>query len=213
MRKEEYEKICGFIEKEDLAGLKKYVDTVMDNNNLLPARRAVMELVNQDSEKEYPSYYQRVELHQGIRKYYNGVIAKIEDGLLIFHMNSNIFYLNNEKIIDKELNDIITRNIKYSNKENRDNTIASTKKYLTKVDSNYITPVVTISDNTNGITDVEVWPEDKSFSALVPGNLYRIAHELLGKQVEQYVKEPGDALYLKSPLGKAVIGSRVRKRN
>ena len=212
MKNEEYKNISKFIENGDLIGLKNYVDGIMNNKNLIPARKALMKLINQDCEVEYPSYNQRVNLHEGVKKYYKGIITKTENGILVFHVNSNAFYLYNEKVLDKTLSDIIVRNDKYSDDEARDNKIVKLNGLFSQFDNMFSNQVLAYPDIANDSVDVELFTVDKSGSVVVPGYLYRITQELLGKEIEQYTNDGFTGLYVKSPLGKATIGARLRTK-
>ena len=212
MKREEYLKICELIEKGDLVELQNYVDDTMNNNKLRPQRTAIMKMIKQDSEVEYPSYYQRVNKHQGPKIYYNGVIAKTENGILIFHRNSNIFLINNEKIVDSKLSGIIARNIKYSNTEDRNEVITRLNNFLPKTDEIFTHQVFCLPDASEDSADIELFSEDNSSSIIVPRYFYRLAGDMLVNPTEQYISDKADALYIKSKQGKALIGARTRKK-
>jgi len=209
MTKEEYEKIKLLLDQGKIDELNKYLDDRMDSKYINKARKAVMQIIDDDCETEYPSYYERVNLHLGIKKYYKGVITSTESGLIIFHKNSNLFKLYNGKILNETIEQIIERNAKYSHKKERNKIIESAQRSDDNLDKNFTEEVI-CSDNVND--DIVLLSEDENVSARVPGYYYSIAHKLLGDEVEEHIHKSGSGLYLKSPYGKAVIMSRVRKR-
>ena len=207
MKKEEYLKICELIEKGDLTELQNYVDDTMNNVKLRPQRDAIMKIIKQDSEVEYPSYNLRVNKHQGPKIYYKGVIAKTENGILILHRNSNIFLINDEKVLDS----IIARNIKYSNTEDRNKVITRLNNFLPKTDEIFTHQVFYLPDMQDESADVELFSKDNSSSIIVPEYFYRLACDMLVNQTEKFISDKADALYIKSNQGKALIGARTRK--
>ena len=209
MDKTEYETINKLVDEGKLKELKEYLDERMDANYIKAARQAIMSLINSDCIKEHPSYYERVELHQGIIKTYLGLFEKTENGIVICHKDSNIFELYNEKILNSSLKDILKRTADFGDINEKKYKLESIKRALTSLDKKCQREIVYTSEEANNIeawtSTVQTGSSYKDLSVIVPSNYYKIAHKLLGEKTEEYMYSKGDGLYLKSPKGKALI--------
>lgn len=209
MTKEEYEKIKLLLDQGKTKEIYKYLEERINAKYINKARTAIMKIIDDDCEIEYPSYHQRVNLHMGVRRYYNGIITTTESGLIIFHRNSNVFNLNTIGIVNKNIEDVICRNKKYSDDTERNRKISLIESQNKHLDTNY-PMLVNFTHTEKGNT--ELWPYDESVSALVPTYYYDIAHELLGEDTKEFISKTGSGVCLRSEYGSAVIMSRRRTK-
>ena len=209
MTKEEYAKIKELLDQGKTEEIYKYLEERINAKYINKARTAIMKIIDDDCEIEYPSYHQRVNLHMGVRRYYKGIITKTENGLIIFHKNSNIFNLYNNCILNQTLLDIISRNEKYSDEQERNRKISLIESQNRHLDTNY--PMLVNFTHTEK-SNTELWPYDESVSALVPTYYYDIAHQLLGEDTKEFINKTGSGVCLRSEYGSAVIMSRRRTK-
>lgn len=209
MTKEEYAKIKELLDQGKTEEIYKYLEERINAKYINKARTAIMKIIDDDCEIEYPSYHQRVNLHMGVRRYYKGIITTTESGLIIFHKNSNVFNLNTTGIVNKTIEDIICRNEKYSDDTERNRKISLIESQNRHLDTNY-PMLVNFTHIEKGNT--ELWPYDESVSALVPTYYYDIAHQLLGEDTKEFINKTGSGVCLRSEYGSAVIMSRRRTK-
>ena len=209
MTKEEYTKIKELLDQGKTKEIYEYLEERINAKYINKARNAIMKIIDDDCEIEYPSYHQRVNLHMGVRRYYKGIITTTDSGLIIIHRNSNIFNINTTAIINDTVEGIITRNEKYSDDAERSKKISQVESQSMHLDTNF-PMLVNCTHTEKGNT--ELWPYDESVSAIVPTFYYDIAHELLGEDTKEYISESGSGLCLKSKYGSAVIMSRIRTK-
>ena len=208
MDKKEYTKIMKLLDEGKIDELKQYLDKRMHAKYLENARKAIMSLINGDCFKECPSYYQRVDLHQGILKIYCGIFDKTESGIVLAHKNSNLFELYDEELLNANLEEILKRSNSFD-WENKKQKLEIIKTILANLDAQYQREVQSTSKKDKCI---EAQSSNENVSVIVPSNYYTIAHQLLGEQVKEYMNDEGKGIYLKSPNGKALIMGMVRKQ-
>lgn len=201
MNKTEYNTITKLLDEGKIDELKQYLDKQMDTIYLKSARKVLMNLINSDCETEYPSHYQRVELHQGIRKTYRGIFTRNENGLILLYRDSNLFELYNEEILTPSMKDILERTCSFE-QETKKQKLEGIKRVIADLDKTVQREVAYISHDEKCI---EAWSSNEKVSVIVPSEYYTIAHQLLGEKVEEYMDNEGTGICLKSSNGRALI--------
>lgn len=207
MNRKEYDVIMRLLNENKIDELKEYLSERMYSNATGSAKNALMSLINDNCDKEYPSYHMRVDLKQGkVIKTYKGDYEKTDDGFIINHDGSNCFELYDESLLVPDILDPLERSIDYGNQEDRRKRLNALKIYLSRLDE-------TCKDKIYWTTwedeNIIAWSKDEKDEVIVPGNMYLVAETLLGKHVEEYLFNDRNGIFLRSPKGRALI---MRKR-
>ena len=200
MNKEEYKTIMKLLEEEKIDELKMYLDERINSKYIDGARKALLELIDNDSEKKYPSYYARKNLHHGVMKLYRGLYTATENGFVICHKMSNLFELYDKSILTPNIKEMLEATSMYNDLGKIESLPGLVSKTIKKEN---LRPVFcTQIDKENVRTSTGDYDE----SLYVPTKYYKIAHKLLGKETKEWMFEIG--LYFESPKGKALVLKR-----
>ena len=198
MKKHEYEKINKLLDEGNIDELRDYLDECIGVRKYSATIKAIMELIETDCIRKYPSYYERTQLHKGSFKVYRGFYSKLENGFVICHKGSNIFRLYDDKILTPGMKKILETSID-------GNSLSETqeKKILDILSNPSLNskPVLSTSEDGNVTTSYTL---DKEISLSVPTKCYLSAHKILGEDTNEYIDED-KALYLTSPIGQAYL--------
>ena len=171
---------------------KPYVYEVKDVNKTI-IRKTIMELINSDCDRKYPTYCQRIN-HCGVKKTYRGFYTKLDSGFIICHKNSNLFKLYDDTILTPNIEEILDRSKPDSKFEDQMIGLFNTKN------DGYKEPVIFANLDDKFIT---AWTPKQTI--VVPSKYYIIAHKLLGNQTEKYIDEKANGIFFESPKGKALV--------
>ena len=78
MNKEEYKTIINLLNENKIDELRKYLDNRMNSKYTSQVQKTILKLINSDCDRQYPSYYQRTQLHEVVKKYYRGFYTRKE---------------------------------------------------------------------------------------------------------------------------------------
>lgn len=204
MNRKEYNTIMKLLNSGQIDELREFLDKNVDSKYLVSARKALMDLINSDCIKEYPSYYNRVNNHVGVLKTYKGIFFKTDNGLIITAGDSNLFELCNKNIINEDIDEIIERTCAQYNNNTKiiKERLEILKEIVAVLDEKYTKEVFCSGEEG---TLIQAWTDDKKSSVVVPTKYYRLANKLLGKDTLKYTDDKGMGMYLKSDNGKALI--------
>ena len=200
MKKNEYEKINKLLDEGNIDELRDYLDECIGVRKYSATIKAIMELIETDCIRKYPSYYERTQLHKGSFKVYRGFYSKLENGFVICHKGSNIFRLYDDKILTPEMKKILETSIEGNSLSDTQEKEKKILDVLSNVSLNS-KPVLSTSEDGNATTSYTL---DKEISLQVPTKYYKAAHKILGEDTKEYINED-KALYLTSPIGQAYL--------
>ncbi len=203
MNKNEYETIIKLLDEEKINELRKYLDERINIKDVNKVRKAIMSLINNHCEIDYPSYQARVERHEGPKKYYRGIYSEVDNGLVMLHRQSNAFQLYDRSILTPNIIKILEGTQFYNNKK----TILSMSKsiidFFGKLSTDELIPI----QNAEGKEKVTTLLTETDIEFSVPSQYYEIAHQMLGEDIEEYAFEKG--LFVDSPKGRALIMKNI----
>ena len=209
MDKTEYKKIINYLDEGKIDELRKYLDDRMDLKELKNVKKVLMNLLESDYYRRYPSYTQRLNGEGKMKKVYNGIFEKTENGIIVFHENSNLFELYNTEILNTSLENMMEYNRDYYNenvahKVKRGEMLDRIQEGLDGLDDRYYKEVSYLQ-----ITDdrryVRLFNKDEKLDVLVPNRYYTIAHQLIGDSTDEYLDSKGTGVYMISAHGRALI--------
>ena len=209
MDKTEYKKIINYLDEGKIDELRKYLDDRMNLKELKNVKKVLMNLLESDYYRRYPSYTQRLNGEGKMKKVYNGIFEKTENGIIVFHENSNLFELYNTEILNTSLENMMEYNRDYYNenvahKVKRGDMLDRIQEGLDGLDDRYYKEVAYLQ-----ITDdrryVRLFNKDEKLDVLVPNRYYTIAHQLIGDNTDEYLDSNGTGVYMKSAHGRALI--------
>ena len=209
MDKTEYKKIINYLDEGKIDELRKYLDDRMDLKELKNVKKVLMNLLESDYYRRYPTYTQRLNGEGKMKKVYNGIFEKTENGIIVFHENSNLFELYNTEILNTSLENMMEYNRDYYNenvahKVKRGDMLDRIQEGLDGLDDRYYKEVAYLQ-----ITDdrryVRLFNKDEKLDVLVPNRYYTIAHQLIGDNTDEYLDSKGTGVYMKSAHGRALI--------
>ena len=207
MDKTEYKKIINFLDKGQIDELRKYLDDRMDLKELKKVKKVLMDLINSDYYNEYPSYYQRKNHDEKVKKVYNGIFEKTESGIIVLHQNSNLFQIYNKEVLNPNLEQLLEYNREYYNQHHdikRETMLDKIQTGLADLDKRYKKKAY-FFDLTDDDRYVEVSDRYEKASALIPNRYYKMAHQLIGDETDEYLDSKGSGVYIKSNYGRALI--------
>lgn len=200
MNKKEYENIMQLLEKNKIEELKKYLDERMNSKYINGVRKAINDLIDNDCDKEYPSYYARTVLHYGVIKIYKGIYGETDKGFIILHKRSNAFELYDKSVLTDNIAQALERSCVYSDERKRKGEELS--NLLSNLANKDLTPIYSFNQDKN---NTKVWSADGEASMVVPTMYYKIAHKLLGEQAKEYMIQEANGVYFDSPNGRALV--------
>ena len=200
MNKNEYEKINKLLDEGKIDELRDYLDERIGIRKYSASIKAIMELIETDCYRKYPSYYERTQLHKGSFKVYRGFYSKLENGFVICHKDSNIFRLYDDKILTPEMKKILETSIEDKNSLD----IQKKEGVILDVLSNAsLTSKLVLSTSKEGNVTTS-YTLNKEIALPVPTGYYNAAHKILGKDTKEYI-DGNKGLYLSSPIGQAYL--------
>lgn len=200
MNKKEYEEITKFLDDGQIEELRKYLDERMNSKYINGVRKAINDLIDNDCDKKYPSYYARTRLHYGVIKIYKGIYSETDKGFIILHKRSNAFELYDKSILTDNIAQALERSCVYSDERKRKGEELS--NLLSKLVSKDLTPIFAVDQDSNY---TKVSSGDGQVSMVVPTMYYKIAHKLLGEQAKEYMIQEANGVYFDSPNGRALV--------
>lgn len=200
MTKEEYKKIIELLDENRIEELKKYLDERMNSKYINGVRKAINDLIDNDCDKDYPSYYARTVLHYGVTKIYKGIYGETDKGFIILHKRSNAFELYDKSVLTDNIAQALESSCVYSDERKRKGEELS--NLLSNLANKDLTPIYSFNQDKN---NTEVWSADGAASMVVPTMYYKIAHKLLGEQAKEYMIQEANGVYFDSPNGRALV--------
>ena len=200
MNKEEYKTIINLLNENKIDELRKYLDNRMNSKYVSQVQKTLLKLINSDCDRQYPSYYQRTQLHEGVKKYYRGFYTKVDNGFIICHGNGTAFQLYDRSILSSEIIDILERSYYYYfDEEERKKHSQRLINIFSDLNEKNVKKISSINENK---TNVIASTSDEQ-KIIISTEYYKIAHKLLGEDVLEYIS--GNAMYFNSPNGKALV--------
>ena len=196
--KKEYDTILKLLEEGKIQEIKEYLTEQLNIEYINSARKTIMELINSDCDKKYPSYYERTKLHKGVLKLYRGIYTEVGNGFVICHKDSNLFQLYDRSILTPEINNILSANVFQYDEKKTQKIIDS----LSKFDKDNLK---LISLKKKEKEDLVIYSKE-GYKLIIPNEYYVIAHKLLGDDVNEYIFDGG--IYIDSSKGKAIVMRR-----
>jgi len=200
MNKKEYEEITKFLDDGQIEELRKYLDERMNSKYINGVRKALNDLINNDCNKDYPSYYAKTTFHAGVLKIYRGFYGETDKGFIILHKRSNAFELYDKSVLTDNIAQALERSCVYSDERKRKGEELS--NLLSNLANKDLTPIYSFNQDEN---NTKVWSADGEASMVVPTMYYKIAHKLLGEQAKEYMIQEANGVYFDSPNGRALV--------
>ena len=205
MNKEEYNTILKLLDDGNKEELKKYLDKRINIKYINSVQKAITNLINSDCSKEYPSYYQRVNLHSGVIKLYKGFYNEIDNGFVICHKRANAFQLYDRSILTPKIINMLEGSYYFNKEEDR---ISKSQKLINILSSFNESKLKPIFSKCIDEKNIIVWSSD-GYELVVPNDYYVIAHKLLGEDTLEYITSTG--IYFNSHKGKALVTRKITK--
>jgi len=206
MTKEEYAIITKLVNEENIDELKKYLEKVKnqqkintnEGNDVKSSRNALMKFIDNNCNKEYPSYYARTHYHACVVKTYKGFYNKLENGFIISNQ-SNAFMLYDRSILTPEIEKMLDESYSRCNLKKHEEQKKAIMGGFDRIEKEIMSPVIskTIEGKLIDLQSADI------LYATVPAIYYDIAKKLLGKGTREYVYEMG--VYFESSKGKALV--------
>lgn len=196
--KKEYDTILKLLEEGKSSEIKEYLTEQLNIEYINSARKTIMELINSDCDKKYPSYYERTKLHKGVLKLYRGIYTEIGNGFVICHKDSNLFQLYDRSILTPEINNMLSANVFQDNEQKTQRII----ECFSKLDKDNLK---LISLKKKEKENLIILTKD-GYKITIPNEYYVVAHRLLGDDVNEYIFDGG--IYIDSSKGKAIVMRR-----
>ena len=208
MDKTEYKRIINYLDEGKIDELRRYLNDRMNLKELKNVEKVLMNLLESDCYRMYPSFYERLNGLGKMKKVYNGIIEKTENGIIVFHESSNLFELYKEEISNTNLENMIEYNRNFyddndGHREKREDMLYKIQDKLDGLDKKYHKKVIYTS--TDDHRYVRLLDRYEKIDVFVPNRYYTIAHQLIGDNTEEYLDSKGTGVYMKSTHGRALI--------
>ena len=208
MTKEEYKRIIELLDEGKTEELRIYLNQRMDSRYINMVLNTIKQLIDSDCETEFPSYYQRTELHQGVQKLYKGFYSELDSGFVMCHKKSNIFELYDRSILTPKIIQSLEGSYYFDTDEKRESNVQKIKTIFSGCSKNEAKAIFSTNK------------EDKDIIAntmdgnelIIPSEYYTVAHNLLGEDTLEYAYKDSLGIYFSSPRGRAIVAIKKRTR-